>query len=267
MPEVKAITPDYGVVSKTYDQGRPMSPENLNFVLNLISNTVGPRKGAVRFLDLGCGTGRIAIPVAQKLGYKVTGADNSLDMIAEARMKAGEDLVRWDKQVATQLTYDDNTFEAVFMSHVLHHIRDPRRALGEVHRVLVPGGVVINRYGAIEHIKDDPEHRFFPEALKIDLERTPSIAKVERWLREEGFKDIRTKTVNQVTYTSPDNHLERTKKNMTSVLHMISDEAFQRGVERFEEYLKGDIDKEWLLRDLMSYTTASKAVEHIIHTN
>ena len=43
----------------------------------------------------------------------------------------------------TQLTFRDNTFDFVFASHVLEHVKDDLRALSEVRRVLKPGGVAI----------------------------------------------------------------------------------------------------------------------------
>ena len=42
----------------------------------------------------------------------------------------------------TQLTFGDAAFDFIFLSHVLEHIEDDRRALREIHRVLAPGGRV-----------------------------------------------------------------------------------------------------------------------------
>ncbi|MEM7139559.1 MAG: class I SAM-dependent methyltransferase [Actinomycetota bacterium] len=42
------------------------------------------------------------------------------------------------------LSYDDESFDLVFSSHVMEHIPDPWRAFEEIHRVLRPGGVMIH---------------------------------------------------------------------------------------------------------------------------
>jgi len=62
----------------------PVSKEQV-----LISRMIGSRAEVIRFLDLGCGTGRFSIPVAERLGYLVTGADNSEEMLARAKSKEG----------------------------------------------------------------------------------------------------------------------------------------------------------------------------------
>ena len=65
------------------------------------------------------------------------------------------------------------------MSHLLHHIDAPLKVLGECYRVLKPGGVLLNRYGALEDL-NDPEHVFFPETLEIDKERCATKSKMEK---------------------------------------------------------------------------------------
>ena len=56
---------------------------------------------------------------------------------------AGIDLYRPDAPLAmdvTRLAYPDRRFDLVICSHVLEHVRDDRRALAEIARVLRPGG-------------------------------------------------------------------------------------------------------------------------------
>jgi ubiquinone/menaquinone biosynthesis C-methylase UbiE len=101
-----------------------------------------------RVLDLGCGIGNILIALAERTAFEqpTVGVDVSPGLIALGQgevHKAGLDS-RITLQVApaTSLPFDDGRFDVVLSSHVIKHLDDDalRRALGEVARVLRPGG-------------------------------------------------------------------------------------------------------------------------------
>ena len=54
---------DYNRIASFYDQGRIISDENIGLWLDLVKEFSKTAVGA-RVLDLGCGTGRFAIPMA-----------------------------------------------------------------------------------------------------------------------------------------------------------------------------------------------------------
>jgi len=185
---------DYKWISEEYDSARPMSRSNLDCWMTLISQRIGPRRN-VELLDLGCGTGRFSIPMATRLRYTVVGADSSGEMLQKAQEKDSSTEVKWDLQDAAHLSYPDHSFDVVFMSHLLHHVDEPLRVVRECCRILRAGGVILNRYGAIEHIRDDPEHGFFPAIIGIDEIRTPTVGHVEDWFGMAGFKDVSSETI------------------------------------------------------------------------
>jgi len=202
-----------------------------------------------RVLDLGCGTGRFTIPMATKLGFRVTGADSSKEMLDKAKAKDTAGLVKWDVEDAQHLTYPDESFEVVFMSHLLHHVDDPSRVLSECQRILAARGMILIRYGAIEQIRGDVEHTFFPEVLAIDEARTPTVETVEKWLAEADFHDIVSEEIVQKTFETSTAHLNAAKLRGTSVLTMISREAFEKGIKDLERYVESNPDDPWLLHD------------------
>jgi SAM-dependent methyltransferase len=91
--------------------------------------------GGKSLLDVGAGTGRIAVPMA-RLGARVTAADASQAMLAEARRKAEEAGVRLEFDIcdAMELPYPDQSFDVVVCLRVIMHVLDWRRALTEVCR-------------------------------------------------------------------------------------------------------------------------------------
>ena len=96
-------------------------------------------------LDIGCGTGSLAIAAAGHAGPgNVIGIDPSPEMIARARQKAARRSadVTFEVAYAQSLPFPDARFDVVLSTVMLHHIpREGREAaLREVRRVLKPGG-------------------------------------------------------------------------------------------------------------------------------
>ncbi|MFC2069993.1 class I SAM-dependent methyltransferase [Chloroflexota bacterium] len=244
---------DYREIAKFYDKGRSLSEQNMDLWLELISRYSRAGEGS-RVLDLGCGTGRFALPMANKLSYSVTGADSFTEMLARAQEKDSEEKVVWDCQNADELTYNDSSFDVVFMSHLLHHVDSPLKVIRDCRKILSVSGAILIRFGAIELIRDDVEHTFFPETLVIDEPRTPSVETVEKWLSDAGFSGIETEVVVQKTYESGTAHLQATTVKGTSVMTMISPQAHEQGLQKLSEYVEGNPDDPWLLFDRMALT-------------
>lgn len=102
-------------------------------------------RGVERVLDVGTGTGNIALAVARVVSA-VDAVDPSPVMLEVARSKAQAKSVqniRFWQQGAYELDFPDQTFDAVILSHVLHIIDRPNAALSEARRVLKKGGLVI----------------------------------------------------------------------------------------------------------------------------
>lgn len=97
-------------------------------------------------LDIGCGTGALAIEAKRAVGGsgRVAGVDASEQMLARARRKAqGRGLdVLFEHGRAQSLPFPDASFDAVVSTTVLHCIASESRglALAEARRVLKPGG-------------------------------------------------------------------------------------------------------------------------------
>ncbi len=97
-------------------------------------------------LDIGCGTGEVAMRTKARTGSagSVAGIDPDPAMIAVARQKASRAELDVDFRVAAveSLPFADATFDVVVSSLMMHHLpADLKpRALAEVRRVLKPGG-------------------------------------------------------------------------------------------------------------------------------
>ncbi|HEV2371255.1 MAG TPA: class I SAM-dependent methyltransferase [Streptosporangiaceae bacterium] len=109
---------------------------------------VGPGN---RVLDLGCGGGRHAFEALRR-GAHVTALDTdptelrtvatmvaAMDAEGQVAESAGAHAVGGD---ATAMPFADNAFDRVIAAEVLEHVPGDQRALGEIARVLAPGGLL-----------------------------------------------------------------------------------------------------------------------------
>jgi 2-polyprenyl-6-hydroxyphenyl methylase/3-demethylubiquinone-9 3-methyltransferase len=95
-----------------------------------------------KVLDLGCGTGRLTIELAER-GYDIYGVDINGDVINIARNKTREKNVsaHFTVALAEFLPFSNGIFDICIADSVLEHVNDWKRTIGEVVRVLKPGGI------------------------------------------------------------------------------------------------------------------------------
>ena len=98
-----------------------------------------PRDGG-HVLDVATGTGLVAQALVNR-GFRVTGVDQSPEMLARARARFGRraELV---EASAEELPFDDASFDHLTVTYLLRYVDDPAATLRELARVVRPGGTV-----------------------------------------------------------------------------------------------------------------------------
>jgi demethylmenaquinone methyltransferase/2-methoxy-6-polyprenyl-1,4-benzoquinol methylase len=152
---------------------------------------IDPQPGT-RILDVACGTGTVTRILADE-GAEVTGLDFSHGMIGDA----------------TQLPFDDNTFDVTTVSFGIRNVQEPKRALAEMLRVTKPGGrIVVCEFShptnglvgwgydtymnvamptVVRLVSSDPEaYRY----LFKSIQAWPDQRTFAGWLREVGYTDV-----------------------------------------------------------------------------
>jgi demethylmenaquinone methyltransferase / 2-methoxy-6-polyprenyl-1,4-benzoquinol methylase len=89
-------------------------------------------------LDVACGTGAVALELIRQKGCSVVGADQSPEMLAEARQRVGE-RVQLVKASAEELPFEDASFDGLTAAYLLRYLNDLPAGLRELARVLRPG--------------------------------------------------------------------------------------------------------------------------------
>lgn len=106
---------------------------------------LGHLRAGMTILDCGCGPGTITLGLAERVGPgMVIGIDAEPSQVEMARKNARSSgvSVRFEVASVYEITFPGNSFDAAFSSALFEHLREPVRALGEIRRVLKPGGVV-----------------------------------------------------------------------------------------------------------------------------
>lgn len=120
-----------------YDQEYGAFEPAGSFYSGLAAETGGP------ILELACGTGRVAIPLARQ-GYDVTGVDMSDTMLARARFKSAGESIQWVQADCRDLQIQ-NKFRLIFLtgnSFQAFLTRDDQEALFScIRKHLQPGGL------------------------------------------------------------------------------------------------------------------------------
>jgi ubiquinone/menaquinone biosynthesis C-methylase UbiE len=129
-----------------YDQTRALPPAVQAAAMDTLAREANLSTTS-RVLEMGIGTGRVAIPLAEKIGH-MTGIDLSLAMMGVLQHKLEGTALRVDlaQANAVRLPFADARFDAVIAVHVLHLVEGWERALSEALRVLQPGGVFVSTF-------------------------------------------------------------------------------------------------------------------------
>jgi len=145
-----------------YDRTRAIPELLMERLIPLLAAEL-PREGLC--LEIGVGTGRIALPLS-RAGVHLVGVDISREMLRRLIANANGTPSPVLQADATRLPFRDGAFGAALAVHVLHLIPAWKDAVAEVVRTVRPGGVLIASRG----VRDDEDwsgrvrRRFFHEA-------------------------------------------------------------------------------------------------------
>ena len=104
--------------------------------------------GPATVLDVATGPAGVALQLAARTGARITGIDLSAHMLAEGAANVARspypDRVRLVLGRGEELPFPDATFDALTFTYLLRYVSDPAAAVGELARVVKPGGVIAN---------------------------------------------------------------------------------------------------------------------------
>jgi SAM-dependent methyltransferase len=140
------------------------------------------RPSSQTILDLGCAAGWNMSRFKQ-YGRSPVGVDVIPDRVQLAAHHGPVALAS-----GLDLPFADETFDLIYIQHVLHHIGDVTQALAEVRRCLKPGGVLF----LVETTEDNPiirwGRRLYPKWLGDEINAPFYFAELQATLAQDGFR-------------------------------------------------------------------------------
>lgn len=217
---------EYDQIAEAYARHRGIHPG----VLAALCAAATPSS---RVLEVGCGTGNYIAALQAEVGCRCWGVDPSAEMLAQARARGVP--VHWIQGRGEQLDLDPASFDLLFSVDVIHHVSDHAAYYREACRVLAPGGRICTATDSAWIIRHrQPLSTYFPETVPRELARYPRIATLRAHMASAGLYDVDERMV-EYSYLLHDVGAYRART--FSALHLISEEAFQRGLARMERDL------------------------------
>lgn len=218
---------DYNGFAKTYAETRT----TVSWVVNPLLREIKKLSQPAAILEIGCGTGNYIIELSERLQENIyKGFDLSENMLAEARK--GKNSVEFKQGNGDEtFPYPENVFEAAFAVDVIHHIINYEVFFSESRRILKPHGILIIVTDLEENIRKRSGNKFFPERLEVEMERYPKIEELNSFAENSNFKLISSELAENYSEID-DDFISKIERKHSSSLRLISEEAFQLGLER-----------------------------------
>ena len=220
-----AVKINYDILSDDYDLTR-----NINIdVLEAFFSKVNVENSSV--LDFGCGTGNYACAFKRLTSANVFGVEPSDGMRQRALDKNGG--VGVFKGDHTSVPFENNFFDFIYMTDVIHHVPDLAVMFAELSRVLKPGGLVCVLTESHRQIETWFWSAYFPGTVEVEKKRYPDIGAIVSEASSCGFgTDEITETDQAKKFLISLDFLTLVEKKGFSMFRLISDESFEDGLAK-----------------------------------
>ncbi|WP_208590628.1 class I SAM-dependent methyltransferase [Gracilibacillus suaedae] len=235
-------TTNYSKIAEKYDNNQYRVDE-ISFDDDLKEYMKNNRQKEYDVLDLSCGTG---LYLAKQTNYfngsdiKWSGLDLSDQMLSKAKEKVKNvELIQAD---VVDMPYASETFDFISNNYAFHHYMKKDKALNEIQRVLKKGGIYKLHNIAIHDMPKWWVYYYFLSAYDEDFKRFWSKDVMFNKLTSKGF-EVDLKIVYRMENIKVVEYIEHAKNRDISVLTLINDEDYEKGLESMRADIKTNPNK------------------------
>jgi ubiquinone/menaquinone biosynthesis C-methylase UbiE len=138
-----------------------------------------------RILDFGCGTGNFANAIKKLTTADIYGVEPS-DGMRENALAKGLDARRGDH---AGIPFEDNFFDFIYMTDVIHHVPDMEMMFAEFFRVLKAKGLVCILTESHKQLETRFWVKHFPSTVSAEKRRYPDIPDIIKAAETCGFNE------------------------------------------------------------------------------
>jgi ubiquinone/menaquinone biosynthesis C-methylase UbiE len=250
------MSPSFAEIAPRYDALRPLSSGDRQRLQRMLERAQPGANDVI--VEVGCGTGRLTLPLAASTPARVIGVEPEPRMLEVAQVKDTAGRVDWRRGSAYRLPFADDCVRLVVMVLVVHLLRQRARAFAEVRRVLRPQGQLSVWTFTPRHVETYYLNEYFPSIATIDRPRFPPIETLRKELGRAGFSEITAETVEESRPMGIADVVDRVRGRYISTLSMLPPLEYRLGLQRLEEMLAQDRSVTMTQRSEWAILTASK---------
>ncbi|TME87972.1 MAG: methyltransferase domain-containing protein [Chloroflexi bacterium] len=250
------MSPSFAEIAPRYDALRPLSAGDRARLETMLREAA--LQPGDQVVEVGCGTGRLTLPVSAMTPARVTGVDAEVRMLDVARGKDAAGRVDWVRGSAYRLPLGEGTAALVMMVMVVHLLRQRVRAFTEARRILRPGGQLSLWTFTPRHVEEFYLNPYFPSIAIIDRARFPAAPVLSAELRRAGFDEPKIQLIDEPRKLDIADVVDRVRGRYISTLAMLAPLEYRLGLQQLEEMLARDRSIRLTQRSEWAIITARK---------
>ncbi|MCL1863709.1 MAG: class I SAM-dependent methyltransferase [Defluviitaleaceae bacterium] len=215
------MTVDFDALSKSYDLTRNA---NANIVKLMLSELTLDGKNV---LDFGCGTGNYAIMFRESVSANIYGVEPS-DGMREHAITKGVDARKGNH---SDIPFEDDFFDFIYMTDVIHHVPDTEEMFREFYRVLRPHGLICILTESYKQLESRFFVKHFPSTVDVEKTRYPDICDIIAVAEKANFYEHKTVVTDETSEVIvSEGFLKQVENKGYSMFRIISEVDYKTGL-------------------------------------